>query len=120
MNESRHPLSPGTTLYDIDGEHLGTITGVEDAHIVVDQGVFRAEARIPVEAIGSTRDGSAHLAIRKDEALRQGWDGSAPEPSPPDQVADTGSGYSAVQAEDSLDDDRATMPVQDDSPSPLA
>ncbi len=115
--EQRQLLPPGTIVYGADGENLGTVQSSEASHIVVESGDSSSTFYVPATAIVETREDGAYLSVTATDARNQGWDHDPVDGEDGGELLDSGSGYSAVQGEDSLDEDRATMPGQNSSPN---
>jgi hypothetical protein len=107
-------VPPGIIVYGADGEPIGTVESSDDTTVMVESEDSTTTFAIPVSAIVETREDGAYLSVTRDDALRQGW-GQAPEEGP-DRIVDEGnSGYSAIQAEGSAQDEYAAMPVEDEA-----
>lgn len=114
--EPLQALPPGTIVYGADGEMIGTVQSADDLYVVVDTDDWPPNLYIPVDAIVETSEDGAFLSVTGDDARDQGW-GREPEVEElPEAAAETGIGYSAVQTEDSLDEDRGAMAGREESP----
>lgn len=102
-------VSPGWIVYGADGEPLGTVESSDDSYVVVEAEDVPTTFSIPVSAIVETREDGVYLSVTRDDALNQGWDQEPMEG--PDRVVDSDAGYSAIQGEDSLDEEYETMPA---------
>ena len=113
--EERQTLAPGTAVYGIDGEQIGTIQSTENAYLLVENGV-----QIPLSAISMSRDGEVHLSVTKSDVLTQRWTDQPGVQVAPDRVLEPDSHYTAVQGEDSLEEDPMPTPGQEPSSAPQA
>ena len=111
--EPRQAAPPGTSVYGADGELIGTIQSTEGGYIVVDSGGVPPVYYVPGSAIVEMRDDGAYLSVTAADAQHQGWSRAPESGESDDRVADGGSGYSAVQAEDSMDADHDALPVRE-------
>lgn len=108
--EPMRALPPGTMVYGADDQHIGTVESADDAFVVVETGGVPPHFYVPMTAIVETREDGAYLSVTWADARNQGWDR---EPAGTETTEELGqSGYSAIQAEDSLDDDHDAMPVR--------
>jgi uncharacterized protein (TIGR02271 family) len=85
----KRQFSVGDTLYDADGEKLGSV--VEDhsasGYLVVEKGlIFLHDYYVPLDAITRTDAKGVHLNVRKDQIKSLGWD----QPPAPGARKDTG------------------------------
>jgi hypothetical protein len=104
-------VPPGIIVYGADGEPIGTVESSDDTTVMVEAEDSIATFSIPVSAIVESREDGVYLSVTRDDALRQGW-GQTPEEGPDRIVEEGNSGYSAIQAEDSVRDEYAAMPVE--------
>jgi hypothetical protein len=112
--EPRQAAPPGTLVYGADGEPFGTIRSSEDTYFVVDTGQIPPAYYVPSSAIVETRDDGIYLSATREDAERQGW-GEAPvteELSEAASAIEPASDYSAIQGEDSLDEDPMPTPSE--------
>ncbi len=81
--------SPGATVYDADGEKLGTVSDRQDKEdfLVVHKGLlFSHDAYIPRAAINHSDVNGIHLLVRKDD-LKGMNQTTLPEPTAPTPMA---------------------------------
>ena len=105
-------VPPGRIVYGADGEEIGTVESSDDASLLVDSGDVPAMFSIPVSAVVETREDGVYLSVTRDDAFRQGWEQGPAEG--PDRVVDDGeSGYTAIQGEESIEEDFSTLPVEE-------
>jgi hypothetical protein len=115
--EPQQVAPPGVIVYGADGEPLGTITSSEETYVVVDSGADPPTFYVPVGAIVDWREDGLYLSMTSADARRQGWDEAPageliPESNERFQQV---TGYTAVQAEDSLEDDPMPTPSDENS-----
>lgn len=114
--EPRQAAPPGMVVYGADDEPFGTITSSEADYIVVDSGGTPSTYYVPVSAIFESREDGLYLSATSADARRQGWDQSptAEATSAAGDRIQAGSDYTAVQREDSLDEDPMPTPGEAD------
>lgn len=110
--EPRQAAPSGTIVYGADGEPMGTIRSSENAYVAVDTGGIPPALYVPWTAIVETREDGVYLSATLEDASNQGW-AQAPateELSTAETAVEPASDYSAIQAEDSLDEDPMPTP----------
>jgi len=110
--EPRQVAPPGTVVYGADDEPFGTISSSEDNYIVVDSGGVPPTYYVPVSAIFESREDGLYLSVTSADAQRQGWNEKpvAEAISEAGDRVEAATDYTAVQREDSLDEDPMPTP----------
>jgi uncharacterized protein (TIGR02271 family) len=78
--DPRTTIMTGATVYDADGEKIGTVAEVVGAgpggYLELTTGFLGLGAALypPLDAVAAVRDDGVHLAVRGDDALGLGWD----------------------------------------------
>ena len=78
--DPRTTIQTGATVYDADGEEVGTVAEVVGAapggYLQLTTGFLGLGAALypPLDAVAAVRDDGVHLAVRGDDALGLGWD----------------------------------------------
>ena len=116
--EPRQVAPPGMVVYGADDEPFGTIMSSEDDYIVVDTGGDPPTLYVPASAVFESRVDGLYLSVTSADARRQGWDQSptAEVISAEGEHIQAASDYTAVQREDSLDEDPMPTPGEAERP----
>lgn len=111
--EPRQIAPAGTNVYGADGDLLGAVQSSDDAYLVVDSGDVPPAWYVPIDSVVETREDGVYLSATRDDAAAMGW-GELPaaeeELEGGETTIEPASDYSAIQGEDSLDDDPMPVP----------